>query len=84
MANEGMHTTEYERAKSGGTWGIVALVFGLLMTMLAAIIPQVSGTSETAGIVAGMALSGLGVLQKGLTDLGYIKSRTEVKKANGK
>ena len=81
---DGVSTTEFDRAKSSGLWGIVALVLGMMITMLSAIVPQVSGTSEVAGIVIGGLVSVLGILQKALVDMGYIKSRTAVKTANNK
>lgn len=77
---EGLLTSEFERAKSAGVWGIVAIILGAVTTIGSVVIPTLDQHS-TAGIIAGALLSVVGVIGKTLADLGYVKSRTEVKVA---
>ena len=83
MAKElkpGDETSEYKQARSSGTWGIVALILGVLTTTGASV-AQALGNESTWGIIAGGVIAAAGVAQKTLADLGYINSRTVVKKA---
>lgn len=83
MADElkaGVETTEYAQAKSGSAWAIVATVLGLVTTIGSAAL-QHFGTESTAGIIAGAAIAVIGIVSKCFVDLGYIKSRTDVKVA---
>ena len=79
-ATSGKDTTEYEAAQSGSKWGILATVLGIVVT-LGSIVAAAFGESTTAGIVAGTLVALAGIGQKTLVNLGYIKSRTDVKAA---
>lgn len=76
----GEATTEYAAQKSGSLWGIIATVLGILIT-IGSVVAAGFGESTTGGIVAGAVVSLAGIIQKSLTDLGYIKSRADVKAA---
>ena len=76
----GKDTTEYKEAKSGSVWGIVAMVLGMLLT-IGATVAESLGTDSRIGIIAGAVIAVAGIAEKTLVSLGYIKSRTEVKKA---
>jgi hypothetical protein len=74
----GIDTTEYKEAKSAGTWGIVAMVLGVLLTVGATIVDSLGGDTKTA-IIAGAVIATAGILEKTLVSLGYIKGRSDVK-----
>jgi hypothetical protein len=76
----GEMTSEYRAARSGSAWGIVSAVLGVIMSAGSAVL-QAVGADTKAGILAGAALAIVGVISKTLVDLGYIKSRTDVKVA---
>jgi len=76
----GKDTTEYKEAKSGSVWGIVAMILGMLLT-IGATVAESLGTDSRIGIIAGAVIAVAGIAEKTLVSLGYIKSRTEVKKA---
>jgi hypothetical protein len=80
----GVDTSEYLKARSSGTWGIITLILGVLLASGAQIINALTESfgAESAWVsVAGVVLSIAGVAQKAIVDAGYIKSRTEVKRA---
>lgn len=82
MAEElpaGSDTSEAAVAKSSSVWGVVAMILGVLVTTGATVATSL-GADTKWGIVAGLVVSVAGILQKALTDLGYINSRTQVKK----
>lgn len=74
----GSQTSEYDRAKSGGAWGGVAMTLGTLLS-IGSVVAQAFDVGSTAGIIAGAVIASAGIFQKMLTDLGYIKSRTDIK-----
>ena len=74
----GSGTSEYERARAGGAWAIVAMALGVMLSIGSAV-AQSFDVGSKAGIIAGAILAAAGVMQRTLVDLGYIKSRTEVK-----
>ena len=76
----GKDTTEYKEAKSGSVWGIVAMILGMLLT-IGATVAESLGTDSRIGIIAGAVIAIFGLIQKSLVELGYIKSRTEIKAA---
>lgn len=78
----GVMTSEHRIAKSGGTAGIAATFLGALIIVLSSMVPAL-GEHTVWGIIGGGLLAVLGVVQKTLMDLGYIKSRTLVKTAKG-
>ena len=80
MVPPGKATTEYAQARSGGTWGVVALLLGVLTT-LASVVAESLGTGTKGGIYAGAVVAFAGVLLKMCTSLGYIRGRSDVKSA---
>lgn len=76
----GEFTTEYQAARNGSFWGIVAMVLGVVVSLGSTLVDALGGHSRI-GIVVGGIIAALGVIQKTLVDLGYIKSRTDVKAA---
>lgn len=74
----GKKTSEYAVAQSGGKWGVIALVLGVVI-QLGSMITQSQGSDSTIGLVVGACVSVAGIVLKTLTSLGYIKSRTDVK-----
>jgi hypothetical protein len=82
MADEipaGTGTSEKAVAASGSTWAIVATILGMVLT-LGASVAAAFGVDSKAGIICGAVVALAGIVQKTLTDLGYINSRTQVKK----
>ena len=75
----GHETTEFKVAKSAGTWGVVATVLGTVIAMGSEVLAQV-GSSSAVGLIVGAVVAVAGIVTKLLVSLGYIKSRTEVKK----
>lgn len=85
MANDlhlkpGTQTSEYAVARSNNWISILVSVVGLITAAGSAVVEAI-GTDSKIGIVVGAILAVLGIVTKTLTDLGYIKSRTEVKAA---
>ena len=76
----GISTSEHAVTKSGGTWGIVATVLGFLIST-GSLVGASLGADTKWGIIAGALVSLAGIMQKTLTDLGYINSRTKIKQA---
>lgn len=74
----GVETSEFKAAKSVSAWGTVATVLGIILTFGSAVLPALGGG---AGIIIGAVIVVAGIVQKTLAELGYIKSRTEVKVA---
>jgi hypothetical protein len=82
MAEEltpGKETSEAAAARSGSAWGIVATLLGMVVTLGASVAAGL-GADTKIGIIVGGVVAIAGILQKTLTDLGYIGSRTQVKK----
>jgi len=79
----GKDTSEFAVQKSASLWGIIGMVLGFVTTT-GATIAESFGVDTKAGIIAGMVIMVSSALLKGLTSLGYIKSRTDVKKAEEK
>lgn len=77
----GDQTTEYRRARHAGVWGAVGLVLGGVITLVPSLVDLYLGqnASGSAAILAGATVSLASLAYKTLVDLGYIKSRTEVK-----
>ena len=76
----GVETSEHAVAKSGSTWAIIALIIGLLTTVGTSVAASFGADTKT-GIIVGAVVTGIAIIQKTLTDLGYMKSRTDVKVA---
>lgn len=74
----GLETTEYEKSQQANVWSIIGLTLGALLSLGGMILPGLEEGS-TAAIIVGACISVISIIQKALTDLGYIKSRTEVK-----
>ncbi len=74
----GVQTTEYERAKSSGLWGVAAVVLGGIVAVVPTVTDTLAADSKVA-VIAGAVVAVAGIIQKTLADLGYIKSRTDVK-----
>lgn len=74
----GIETSEKAVAKSSSVWGIVAMILGVLVTTGATIAASL-GADTKVGIIVGAVVTVAGIVQKTLTDLGYIGSRTKVK-----
>jgi len=84
MATEvtpGIETTEHDIAQSSKVWGIVALVLGMLTTIGASVADGL-GAETTAAIIVGAVVAVAGIAQRTLIELGYIKSRADVKAAS--
>jgi len=78
VVTPGEETTEHAAAKSGSFWSILTIVLGAATMIGSAVLPSL-GTNSKAGIIAGAVIGCVGIVTKCLVDLGYIKSRTEVK-----
>ena len=76
----GVETSEHKVAKSGSLWGSIATILGLVLTFGSSII-LVLGEGSNIGVIAGAIVTAAGIAQKTLVQLGYIKSRAEVKVA---
>lgn len=86
MSNEitpGAKTTEYARAESASYWGIVGMILGAVITTAPPLVERIFGGEPdgTAYVVSGAIVAGLSILYKAFVDIGYIKSRTDVKVA---
>lgn len=77
---KGDKTSEHAVAVNASTWGGVATVFGLILSLGSTLLP-VMGSNTRIGIIAGAVIALVGILQKTFVSLGYIKSRAEVKVA---
>ena len=78
MPKEGKETTEFKKSKSATIFAYVGIVLGGLI----AFGPKLLGIVEegsTTGVIGGCIIAVSATIQKCLTDLGYIKSRTDVK-----
>ena len=75
----GIETSEYKEAKSASVWGIVATILGMILTVGASIVESL-GVDTKGAIIGGAIIALAGIAEKTLVSLGYIKSRTEVKK----
>jgi len=74
----GVETSEFKVAKASGFFAY----FSVIAATVIAYGPQVMGwlpEGSTAGIIVAAVLGGIGVAQKLFVDLGYLKSRTDVK-----
>lgn len=78
----GRGTSEFGVAQSAGFWSVVAAVLGGITVIGSAILEQV-GTGSVVGIIVGGVVAVVGVVTRTLVALGYIKSRTELKKGGG-
>lgn len=79
---DGKLTSEYQATQSGRTWGIVALVLGLL-TSLGGLLVDLLGShgGGTAATIAGAVIAVAGIALKLFVNLGYIQARSSVKVA---
>lgn len=78
--NEGKNTSEYKVTKQATYFAYISLILALIVAKG----PEMLGWVPTDGIwdeVLAAVIGFAGVLQKLLIDLGYIKSRTEIKKS---
>lgn len=79
---DGRMTSEYQEAKSASLWGIVAMVLGLILSVGTGLAEAFGGAESTVGMIIGAVVAVAGLIQQTLVKLGYINSRTEVKKAD--
>ena len=79
----GNQTSEYGLAQKAGIWGVVGLILGFVVQIGPSIMDQVFGTdTQSIGyIIAGCIMQVASIAYKLFVDLGYIKSRTDVKAA---
>ena len=77
----GSVTTEYERAVSGGWWGAVLMVAGVLVTGSSQIIEIITSLNADAGKVVGLVLALIGAVYRAAVDRAYIRGRADVKAA---
>jgi len=77
----GETTSEYKIARSGALWGTIATVLGTLVSS-GSIVADALGADTKWGIIAGAVIALAGLMKNTLSDLGYINSRTVVKKAD--
>ena len=75
----GEQTSEYKVAQSSGVWGVVAMILGFVVSSGSAVLQSLDIESQL-GIVIGAVITTAGAFLKCFTSLGYIKSRTDVKK----
>ena len=80
VTRRGIETTEYEAAKSGAMWSVVAFILGLAGSF-GSTIAAAFGANTTAGIVVGTIVTVAGLAAKVLIEMGYIKAREAVKVA---
>jgi len=76
----GADTSEHKVAKSANLWGSIATILGLILTFGSSLVP-ILGEGSNVGVIAGAVVTAAGIAQKTLVQLGYIKSRAEVKVA---
>ncbi len=77
----GSKTTEFKKTKEA-TWTFyISMALGLLIAHGPALVGNLDSGSLYA-VIAGAAVAMAGIGQKMLIDLGYIKSRTDVKVSN--
>jgi len=79
IAKAGKDTTEYQRTKSASVQMYITLFLAVALTYLPQIVTWLPEGSKVTAIVAAI-IATLGIIQKLLVDLGYIKSRTILKK----
>lgn len=79
MPTHGKETTEFRAARSSSTWGMIAMVLGVVVAIGSQVIGVLTELNPTWGTIAGGIIAVAGVIEKTLVDLGYINSRTEVK-----
>lgn len=78
----GKNTSEYAETQSAKAWGIVAMILGFIMASGSEILVAVSVTSDSKfGIIGGVVIMVCGQMYRGFVQLGYIKSRDDVKVA---
>lgn len=76
----GNTTSEFQQAQSSKGWAVVSTVLGMVIASGSAIMEMI-GMDNTVGILVGAVIAVFGIIQRTLVDLGYIKSRTDVKVA---
>lgn len=77
---DGKTTSEFEQAQSSKGWAVVSTVLGMVIASGSAV-TEMLGMDNTVGIIVGAVIAVFGIIQRTLVDLGYIKSRTDVKVA---
>jgi len=79
---EGKETTEYQEANSAKVWGLIAMILGFIMASGAEILAAVGVSSDSkVGVIGGSIIAVAGIAYRTLVQLGYIKSRADVKVA---
>lgn len=81
---EGKETSEHQVTKIAGYWAIASMVLGLLVTVGGSVMESMGNEGGKYIAALGVAVAIAGKIQKTLTDLGYIKSRTDVKTLQNK
>ena len=77
---DGKTTSEFEQAQSSKGWAVVSTVLGMVIASGSAV-TEMLGMDNTVGIIVGAVIAVFGIIQRTLVDLGFIKSRTDVKVA---
>lgn len=75
----GKDTSEHAVEKSNSVWGIISTILGLVITFGGAV-GEALGADTKYAVIVGAVIAVAGTIQKTLVSLGYIKSRTDVKK----
>jgi hypothetical protein len=77
----GRDTSEAVTARSGARWGVIATVLGIVLAAGPTLVQSIGVEmgNDAFVTVGGALIAVAGIVQKTLADLGYIKSRTEVK-----
>jgi len=78
IVKQGSETTEYKETQNAKLWGTIATVLGLVMSFGSAIV-EALGQDTRIGIISGALVTVVGLSYKTLVQLGYIKSRTDIK-----
>jgi len=78
IVKQGSETTEYKETQNAKLWGTIATVLGLIMSLGSTVI-EALGQDTRIGIIAGALVTVVGLSYKTLVQLGYIKSRTDIK-----
>lgn len=74
----GKDTTEYAETQSAKTWAVVGMLFSLVLALGAPMVDKLGADSQ-AGIIVGGIVAIITIIYRGLIQLKYIDSRTQIK-----
>jgi len=77
----GKTTSEYAVQQKASGLSVILIGLGILVAAGAGVVTALTEVDPTLGVIAGSFFAILGIIHKTFVDLGYIKSRAEVKKA---